>query len=82
MQAIGPSRGGQTTRIHALTDVLGRSGFLLLTPGNASDVTTAPAVLAQAPGRIRRLAADKGYDVAWLRTELRRQALVLTESRP
>ena len=70
-QAIGPSRGGQTTKVHALTDVLGRPGVLLLTPGNASDVTTAPAVLAEAPGRIRRLAADKGYDADWLRTDLR-----------
>ena len=40
-QAIGPSRGGQTTKIHALTDVLGRPGVLLLTSGNASDVRTA-----------------------------------------
>ena len=66
-QGIGPSRGGQTTKIHVLTDVLGRPGVLLLTPGNASDVTTAPAVLAEAPGRIRRLTADKGYDADWLR---------------
>lgn len=70
-QGIGPSRGGQTTKIHALTDVLGRPGVLLLTPGNASDVTVAPAVLAEAPGRIRRLAADKGYDADWLRADLR-----------
>ena len=70
-QAIGPSRGGQTTEIHALTDVLGRPGVLLLTPGNVSDVTTAPAMLAEAPGRIRRLSADKGYDADWLRTDLR-----------
>lgn len=63
-QGIGPSRGGQTTKIHALTDVLGRPGVLLLTPGNASDVTTAPAVLAQAPGRVRRLAADKRRNYA------------------
>ena len=28
--------------------------------GFAADVTTAPAVLAEAPGRIRRLSADKG----------------------
>ena len=74
-QAIGPSRGGQTTKIHALTDVLGRPGVLLLTPGNASDVTTAPAVLAEAPGRIRRLAADKGYDADWLRADLRDQGI-------
>src|SRR4051812_20983452 len=56
-QAISPSRGGQTTKVHALTDVLGRSGVLRLTPGHASDVTTAPAVLAEAPGRIRCLSA-------------------------
>ncbi len=28
------ARGGQTTKVHALTDVLGRPGVLLLTPGN------------------------------------------------
>lgn len=72
-QAIGPSRGGRTTKIHALVDVLGRPGVLLLTPGNASDVRTAPAVLAEAPGRLRRLMADKGYDADWLRADLRAQ---------
>lgn len=70
-----PSRGGQTTKVHALTDVLGRPGVLLLTPSNASDVTTAPAVLAEAPGRIRRLAADKGYDADWLRADLRENGI-------
>ena len=55
--------------------MLGRPGVLLLTPGNASDVTTAPAVLAEAPGRIRRLAADKGYDVDWLRADLRKRGI-------
>ncbi|KNY23846.1 transposase [Methylobacterium sp. ARG-1] len=64
-----------TIKIHALTDVLGRPGVLLLTPGNASDVTTAPAVLAEAPGWIRRLAADKGYDADWLRADLRAQGI-------
>ncbi|WP_156375997.1 IS5 family transposase [Methylobacterium sp. Leaf117] len=74
-QGIGPSRGGQTTKIHVLTDVLGRPGVLLLTPGNASDVTAAPAVLAEAPGRVRRLAADKGYDADWLRADLREKGI-------
>jgi transposase len=59
------------TKIHALVDVLGRPGVLLLTPGNASDVTTAPEVLAAAPGRIRRVAADRGYDANWLRADVR-----------
>ena len=34
---------------------MGRPAVLLLTPGNASDVRTAPDVLAEAPGRIRRV---------------------------
>lgn len=28
-------------------------------------------MLPTAPGRIRRLSADKGYDADWLRTDLR-----------
>jgi len=66
-----PIARGQTTKIHVLTDALGCLGVLLPTPGNASDVATAPAMLAEAPGRIRRLAADKGYDADWLRADLR-----------
>jgi transposase len=74
-QAIGPSRGGQTTKIHALTDVLGRLGALLLTPGTASDVTVTPVVLTEALGRIRRLSADKRYDADWLRADLRERGI-------
>ena len=32
-------------------------------------------MLAEAPGRIRRLGADKGYDADWLRTDLRAQGI-------
>jgi transposase len=74
-QAIGRSRGGQTTKIHVLADMLGRPGVLLLTAGNASDVKTAPDVLADAPGRIRRLIADMGYDADWLRADLRAKGI-------
>ena len=70
-QAIGPSRGGQTTKIHVLTDVLGRPAVVHLTPGNASDVRTAPEVLAKAPGRLKRLIADRGFDANWLRRDLK-----------
>jgi transposase len=70
-QAIGVSRGGQTTKIHILTDVVGRPAVIHLTPGNASDLTVAPDVLAAAPGRLRRLIADKGYDADALRRDLR-----------
>lgn len=40
-QAIGPSRGGRTTKIHAVTDLLGRLAILRLTAGNVADVTMA-----------------------------------------
>jgi transposase len=33
-------------------------------------------VLAEAPGRIRRLAADKGYDAGWLRAALRERGIM------
>jgi IS5 family transposase len=46
-----------------------------VTSGNASDVRTAPDVLAEAPGRIRRLTADKGYDADWLRADLREKGI-------
>ncbi len=70
-QAIGPSRGGQTTKIQVITDVLGRPAVIHLTPGNASDVKVAPDIIAAAPGRLRRLAADRGYDADALRRSLR-----------
>ena len=43
-----------------------------LTPGNAADVTTAADVLAAAPGRIKRLLADRGYDANHLRAALKK----------
>lgn len=74
-QDIGPSRGGQTTKIHALTDVLGRPFVLLLTPGNVSDITVANDLISQAVG-MRYLIADKGYDAEGLRKSLRKAGTV------
>ncbi|WP_429807211.1 IS5 family transposase [Ensifer sp. B1-9] len=69
-QAIGRSRGGWTTKVHALTDVLGRPYALMLTAGNVSDVKAAPALLERA-GPMRYLLGDKGYDANSLRKALR-----------
>lgn len=66
-QAIGPSRGGRATKVHLLTEVLGRPAVIHLAPGNASDVMAASDVLAAAPDRLRRLVADRGDDAAALR---------------
>jgi transposase len=51
--------------------VVGRPAVIHLTPGNASDVKAAPEVIAAAPGRLRRLVADRGYDADQLRRDLR-----------
>jgi len=68
-QAIGPSRGGQTTKIHAVTDLLGRPAILRLTAGNVADLTMAGPLMDRA-GRVRCLIADKGYDADALRRRL------------
>ena len=68
-QAIGRSRGGWTTKVHALIDVIGRPYTLMLAAGNVSDVKAAPALLKA--GRLRYLLADKGYDADQLRRSLR-----------
>jgi transposase len=68
-QAIGRSRGGRTTAIHALTDNDGRPRVLRVAPGNMHDVMMAPELLSAA-GPIRRLIADKAYDTNRLRNLL------------
>ena len=70
-----PSRGGQTTKIHALTDVIGRPFAFLLTSGNAADSPVAPLLLSGLKGA-RYLLGDKGYDANALRKRLRQSAIV------
>jgi len=60
-RAIGNSRGGWTTKIYTLTNVIGRPYALMLTRGNVSDVLAAPTLLERA-GHIRYLLGDKSYD--------------------
>jgi transposase len=69
-QAVGLSRGGQTTKIHALSDTLGRPIGLKVTAGNVSDITMAEELLAEVDG-CRHVLADKGYDSDKLRTAIR-----------
>ena len=65
-QAIGRSRGGRTTKIHALVDAEGRPHALLLTGGNVADITGAAQLLA-ATEPFGELIGDKGYDADHLR---------------
>ena len=43
-QAIGRSRGGLTTKIHALVDALGNPANLMLTPGQIHDLACADLI--------------------------------------
>ena len=71
-QAIGRSRGGRTTKIHALTDARGRPVALTLTPGNAHDLDGALDLLALV-ATPRQLIADRAYDARRLREWLQQR---------
>ena len=68
-QAVGRSRGGRNTKIHALADAKGRLIAILLTGGEAHDCPVAERLIrrVEAP---HRLLGDKAYDSAELREEL------------
>ncbi len=68
-QAIGHSRGGRTTKIHAVCDGVGRLHAFRLSPGNIADITVAPALLDAAPVG-RTVLADTGYDATHLRNRI------------
>jgi transposase len=68
-QAIGRSRGGRTSKIHALADHRGRPVAFALTPGNIADITMAQPIIA-AVAAPKRLIADKAYDAESFRSWL------------
>lgn len=59
-EALGRSKGGFSCKIHALTDALGYPLRFILTPGQASDIGQAEALVTSVS--IKKLMADKGYD--------------------
>jgi transposase len=66
---MGRSRGGLTTKIHALTDARGLPLELVLTPGQAGDCPVAEHLL----GWLRPDATvlpDKAYGADWLRRRI------------
>ncbi|WP_376967600.1 IS5-like element ISAzba5 family transposase (plasmid) [Azospirillum sp. A26] len=68
-QAIGRSRGGRTTKIHALSDPRGRPLAFLLTGGQVADCTAADRLLDRMPAT-DLLHGDKGYDSAAVRRKI------------
>lgn len=63
---MGRSRGGLTTKLHALVDGKGLPLRLLLSAGEMHDSQAAPALLADLP-RDAVVLADKGYDADGIR---------------
>jgi transposase len=68
-QAVGRSRGGRNTKIHALADAKGRLLAILLTGGEAHDCPVAERLIRRAKPA-KRMLGDKAYDSAELRDEL------------
>ncbi|MGH8865402.1 MAG: IS5 family transposase [Burkholderiales bacterium] len=73
-EAIGRSRGGRTSKVHALADDRGRPVAFALTPGNVADITMAVALLGTV-STPKRLLADKAYDADSLRNWLKQRKI-------
>ena len=68
-QAVGRSREGRNTKIHALADAKGRLIAILLTGGEAHDCPIAERLIRRVKPS-KRMLGDKAYDSAELREEL------------
>ena len=61
-ECLGRSRGGLSTKLHATCDALGNPTSFHLTPGQASDLAGADALLPDLVPHIQALLADTAYD--------------------
>ena len=81
-EALGRSRGGLSTKVHAVVDGPGNPLRVLLTPGNRNDICYGQKLLEPFDLRGKYIIADKGYDsdefVYWLEE---RGAIVVIPSR-
>jgi len=69
-QSMGRSRGGLTSKIHALVDANGLPVRLALTAGEAHDNRLAGKLLSRLKSGTMLL-ADRGYDADWIRALVR-----------
>ena len=72
---MGRSRGGFTTKIHARVDAKGRPVSLLISPGEAHDVSYAEALL-EGLEQCAVVVADKAYDADRVRAHIRAQGAI------
>ena len=71
LQALGRSKGGFTTKIHAVVDGLGQALKFSLTPGNRHDITQASYLIDGY--KDTQILADKGYDSQDLLEQIKNQ---------
>ena len=72
-QAMGRTRGGLNTKLHALSDDHTQSQALILTAGQEADVSHAPGLLERAESR--HVIMDRGYDSDSLRALIAAKAM-------
>jgi transposase len=70
-QALGRSRGGFTTKFHLRCNAVGLPIGVVLTGGEAHDVTAYDALMQQRDSDPGAMLADKGYDSDAMRHDLR-----------
>ena len=73
-QAIGRSRGGRNTKIHALADAKGRFLSILLSGGEAHDYPVGQRLARRAKGAAKLL-GDKAHDGDDFRQELKDRSM-------
>jgi transposase len=73
-QAIGVTKGGRNSKIHAIVDASCRPWVFILTPGNTADCVMAEECVSLLPG-IKELLADKGYDTNAIRAFLKEKGI-------
>jgi len=71
-QSMGQSRGGLTSKIHAVVDTNGLPVRLALTAGEAHDNRLAGRLLSRLKSGTMLL-ADRGYDADWIRDLVRQR---------
>ena len=74
-QAIGKSRGGNTTKIHMAVDAHGLPIDFEITGGEVHDCKVAPEFIEKLPGA-HVTVADKGYDSEEVREAIRKKSSI------
>ena len=72
---MGRSRGGLTTKIHAVVDTLGRPIRLMLTAGQVHDSHGARELLVDLEAGTA-VVGDKAYDADWIRAQIKAQGAI------